>query len=171
MSPALFAKVERGGVFRKGVWGGKSGSLWEIYPGVTSTTAATSHRGDLGGYRPVTRLIVESYPRPRSPASLTLVGPPDFPLVGPPDFRDRLTQVLHGGDRLQLCRTKTSRKWWPRERRSRGGPEALSGWTEPAGSGARPLRQFSVSRERPPRSREGPAVRICFPPAGSPVRN
>jgi hypothetical protein len=35
MSPALFAKVERGGVFRKGVWGGKNGSLWEIYPEMT----------------------------------------------------------------------------------------------------------------------------------------
>jgi hypothetical protein len=42
MSPALFAKVQRGGVFRKGVWGGKNGSLWEIYPEMTSATQAAS---------------------------------------------------------------------------------------------------------------------------------
>jgi hypothetical protein len=28
----LFAKVQAGGIFRKGVLGGKNGDLWEIYP-------------------------------------------------------------------------------------------------------------------------------------------
>lgn len=42
MSPALFANVERGGVFRKGVWGGKHGSLWGIYPEMTSAAQAAS---------------------------------------------------------------------------------------------------------------------------------
>jgi len=32
LSPTLFNRVQRAGVFRKGVWGGKNGTLWEIYP-------------------------------------------------------------------------------------------------------------------------------------------
>jgi hypothetical protein len=32
MPPELFAKAKRGGIFRKGVWGGKNGDLWEHYP-------------------------------------------------------------------------------------------------------------------------------------------
>jgi endonuclease/exonuclease/phosphatase family metal-dependent hydrolase len=32
LSPALFARVQSGGVWRKGVWGGKNGTLWEHYP-------------------------------------------------------------------------------------------------------------------------------------------
>jgi endonuclease/exonuclease/phosphatase family protein len=32
LSPALFAKVTGGGVFRRGVWGGEHGTLWPIYP-------------------------------------------------------------------------------------------------------------------------------------------
>ena len=32
LSPALFTKVTGGGVFRRGVWGGKHGTLWPIYP-------------------------------------------------------------------------------------------------------------------------------------------
>ena len=35
LSPVLFQRVHRGGVFRKGVWGGKNGTLWEIYPEMT----------------------------------------------------------------------------------------------------------------------------------------
>jgi endonuclease/exonuclease/phosphatase family metal-dependent hydrolase len=31
LSPALFQKVQGGGVLRKGVWGGKNGTLWEHY--------------------------------------------------------------------------------------------------------------------------------------------
>jgi len=32
LSPALFARVTNARVFRKGVWGGKNGVLWPIYP-------------------------------------------------------------------------------------------------------------------------------------------
>lgn len=32
LSPNLFGKVQGGGIFRKGVWGGKNGTLWEHYP-------------------------------------------------------------------------------------------------------------------------------------------
>lgn len=42
MSPALFARVTAGGIFRKGVWGGKNGRLWEIYPEMTAESEAAS---------------------------------------------------------------------------------------------------------------------------------
>jgi len=42
LSPALFAKVQKAGVFRKGVWGGKNGTLWEIYPEMTAPIHAAS---------------------------------------------------------------------------------------------------------------------------------
>ncbi len=32
LSPDLFARVTNARVFRKGVWGGKNGSLWPVYP-------------------------------------------------------------------------------------------------------------------------------------------
>jgi endonuclease/exonuclease/phosphatase family metal-dependent hydrolase len=32
LSPALFGRVTNARVFRKGVWGGKNGDLWPIYP-------------------------------------------------------------------------------------------------------------------------------------------
>jgi endonuclease/exonuclease/phosphatase family metal-dependent hydrolase len=32
LSPALFARVTNARIFRKGVWGGKNGTLWTIYP-------------------------------------------------------------------------------------------------------------------------------------------
>ena len=32
LSPALFQKVQGGTVYRKGVWGGKNGTVWEHYP-------------------------------------------------------------------------------------------------------------------------------------------
>jgi endonuclease/exonuclease/phosphatase family metal-dependent hydrolase len=32
LSPELFAKVQGGGVYRTGVWGGKNGTLWAHYP-------------------------------------------------------------------------------------------------------------------------------------------
>jgi endonuclease/exonuclease/phosphatase family metal-dependent hydrolase len=32
LSPALFAAVTGGGIFRRGVWGGKHGTLWPHYP-------------------------------------------------------------------------------------------------------------------------------------------
>lgn len=44
LSPALFAKVQRAGVFRTGVWGGKNGTLWPHYPEMTrSSHAASDH--------------------------------------------------------------------------------------------------------------------------------
>ena len=36
LSPALFARVTNARVFRKGVWGGKNGVLWPIYPTMTA---------------------------------------------------------------------------------------------------------------------------------------
>jgi len=35
LSPALFGKVTGGAIFRKGVWGGKNGTLWPHYPTMT----------------------------------------------------------------------------------------------------------------------------------------
>ena len=42
LAPALFAKVQKAGVFRKGVWGGKNGTLWDIYPEMTAPIHAAS---------------------------------------------------------------------------------------------------------------------------------
>lgn len=36
LSPALFGRVTNARVFRKGVWGGKNGDLWPIYPTMTA---------------------------------------------------------------------------------------------------------------------------------------
>jgi endonuclease/exonuclease/phosphatase family metal-dependent hydrolase len=42
LSPALFARVQQAGVWRKGVWGGTHGTLWEIYPEMTKSIHAAS---------------------------------------------------------------------------------------------------------------------------------
>jgi endonuclease/exonuclease/phosphatase family metal-dependent hydrolase len=42
MSPELFAKAQRGGIFRKGTWGGKNGDLWEHYPEMQKAANAAS---------------------------------------------------------------------------------------------------------------------------------
>jgi endonuclease/exonuclease/phosphatase family metal-dependent hydrolase len=42
LSPALFAAVDRGGIFRKGVWGGKNGTLFPHYPEITKAVEAAS---------------------------------------------------------------------------------------------------------------------------------
>jgi predicted extracellular nuclease len=42
LSPALFAAVRGGGIFRRGVWGGKRGTLWPIYPTMTAAVHAGS---------------------------------------------------------------------------------------------------------------------------------
>ena len=42
LSPALFAAVERGGIFRKGVWGGKNGTLFPHFPEITKEAEAAS---------------------------------------------------------------------------------------------------------------------------------
>lgn len=42
LSPALFAKVTAGGIDRRGVWGGKNGTLWPIFPEITSAHQAAS---------------------------------------------------------------------------------------------------------------------------------
>lgn len=47
LSPALFAKATGGGVFRKGVWGGKNGTLWPIYPELTKASQAASDHAAL----------------------------------------------------------------------------------------------------------------------------
>ncbi|AUW59745.1 endonuclease/exonuclease/phosphatase [Sphingobium sp. SCG-1] len=40
LSPALFDRVEHAGTFRKGVWGGKNGALWPIFPELEKATQA-----------------------------------------------------------------------------------------------------------------------------------
>ena len=42
LSPSLAANVQKAGVWRKGVWGGKNGTLWEIYPEMTKPIHAAS---------------------------------------------------------------------------------------------------------------------------------
>jgi len=42
LSPALYGAVSGGGVFRTGVWGGKNGTLWAIYPTMTKPVHAAS---------------------------------------------------------------------------------------------------------------------------------
>ncbi len=42
LSPELFARVGKAAVFRKGVWGGKNGALWEIFPEMTGAHEAAS---------------------------------------------------------------------------------------------------------------------------------
>lgn len=44
LSPALFDRMKAGGIWRRGIWGGKNGSLWEVYPEMeTSYHAASDH--------------------------------------------------------------------------------------------------------------------------------
>lgn len=47
LPPALFNLVHRAGVFRKGVWGGKNGTLWEIYPEMKDPVHAASDHAAL----------------------------------------------------------------------------------------------------------------------------
>jgi endonuclease/exonuclease/phosphatase family metal-dependent hydrolase len=47
LSPKLFGKVKGGGVFRKGVWGGKNGTLWPIYETMKSPVHAASDHAAL----------------------------------------------------------------------------------------------------------------------------
>jgi len=42
LSPALFDRMQRGGIWRRGVWGGTHGNLWEIYPEMTTAHHAAS---------------------------------------------------------------------------------------------------------------------------------
>lgn len=42
LSPALFAAASGGGIYRKGVWGGKNGTLWEHYPDMSGPHQAAS---------------------------------------------------------------------------------------------------------------------------------
>jgi endonuclease/exonuclease/phosphatase family metal-dependent hydrolase len=42
LSPALYDRMSQGGIWRKGVWGGKNGALWEIYPEITTAAHAAS---------------------------------------------------------------------------------------------------------------------------------
>lgn len=42
LSPSLFQRMSQGGVWRKGVWGGKNGKLWEVYPEMTQSFHAAS---------------------------------------------------------------------------------------------------------------------------------
>ncbi|WP_433306938.1 endonuclease/exonuclease/phosphatase family protein [Actinoplanes sp. CA-030573] len=42
LSPAMFAAARGGGIFRRGVWGGRRGRLWPIYPTMTAAVHAGS---------------------------------------------------------------------------------------------------------------------------------
>jgi endonuclease/exonuclease/phosphatase family metal-dependent hydrolase len=42
LSPELYARATGGGVFRKGVWGGKNGTLWPRYDSMTAPVHAAS---------------------------------------------------------------------------------------------------------------------------------
>jgi endonuclease/exonuclease/phosphatase family metal-dependent hydrolase len=47
LSPALFAKVQQGGIWRKGVWGPNKHPSWEIYPEMTTSYHAASDHAAL----------------------------------------------------------------------------------------------------------------------------
>jgi endonuclease/exonuclease/phosphatase family protein len=47
LSPALFHEVTAGGIHRKGVWGGRDGTLWEHYPDMTRPVEAASDHAVL----------------------------------------------------------------------------------------------------------------------------
>ena len=47
LSPALFERVQAGGVWRRGIWGGKNGTLWEVYPEMKSSYHAASDHAAL----------------------------------------------------------------------------------------------------------------------------
>jgi endonuclease/exonuclease/phosphatase family metal-dependent hydrolase len=42
LSPKMFARMSQGGIWRRGVWGGKNGVLWDIYPEITNPSHASS---------------------------------------------------------------------------------------------------------------------------------
>ena len=42
LSPALWPHVRSGGIFRRGAWGGKNGTMWEHYPTMRSAVQAAS---------------------------------------------------------------------------------------------------------------------------------
>jgi endonuclease/exonuclease/phosphatase family metal-dependent hydrolase len=42
LSPSLFQRMSQGGIWRMGVWGGKNGKLWPIYPEITQAYYASS---------------------------------------------------------------------------------------------------------------------------------
>ena len=42
LSPALYDRMSQGGIWRKGVWGGKNGKLWDIYPEMKEPAHAAS---------------------------------------------------------------------------------------------------------------------------------
>jgi endonuclease/exonuclease/phosphatase family metal-dependent hydrolase len=42
LSPKMYARMSQGGIWRRGVWGGKNGTLWEVYPEITDPSHASS---------------------------------------------------------------------------------------------------------------------------------
>lgn len=47
LSPALFKRVQGGGIFRKGVWGGRNGTLFPHYEEMTKAIHAASDHAAL----------------------------------------------------------------------------------------------------------------------------
>ena len=42
LSPKMFERMSQGGIWRRGVWGGKNGTLWPVYPEITDSSHASS---------------------------------------------------------------------------------------------------------------------------------
>ncbi len=42
LSPGLYGRMSQGGIWRRGVWGGRNGKLWDIYPEITTSYEASS---------------------------------------------------------------------------------------------------------------------------------
>ena len=42
LSPKMYERMSQGGIWRRGVWGGKNGTLWDIYPEITDASHASS---------------------------------------------------------------------------------------------------------------------------------
>ncbi len=47
LSPSLFQRMSQGGIWRMGVWGGKNGKLWPVYPEIMDSTHASSDHACL----------------------------------------------------------------------------------------------------------------------------
>ena len=42
LSPKMYERMSQGGIWRRGVWGGKNGTLWNVYPEITDASHASS---------------------------------------------------------------------------------------------------------------------------------
>ena len=47
LSPKMYERMSQGGIWRRGVWGGKNGTLWPVYPEITDASHAASDHAAL----------------------------------------------------------------------------------------------------------------------------